>query len=116
MRFFVSVFFACLFAANAYSQTITTREDVLDKDTIPADSIDYNKYLEELRVYGVASKKQNIEFIDKEKFGKDMEIANLDAKDGNLLGLPVYLLKKLGLLRNKKLSHKQKVKEILDNY
>ena len=116
MRHLATTILALTLAAAARSQTITTQDDVLDADTIPADSIDYNRYLQELRVYGVASKKQNVEIFDKEKFGKELEISNLKSSDANLLGLPGYLLKKLGIINSKKLSHKEKVKEILDNY
>ena len=116
MRFLTTTILAFSIITGAHSQTITTKDEVLDADTIPADSIDYNRYLQELRVYGVASKKQNVEIFDKEKFGKELEISNLKSSDANLLGLPGYILKKLGIIKNKKLSHKEKVKEILDNY
>lgn len=84
-------------------------------DTIHEDSIDYTKYLQEVRVYGVTGKKNSLDILDKYKFNQDAQLQQNIPNGANILGIPFFLIEKLGL-RSHKMTHKQKVKQILDNY
>lgn len=104
----IKLFFIAILCSLTVSAQVTN-------DTIPADSIDYTKYLQEVKVYGVTGKNTNLNILDKYKFKQDAQLQQDIPTGANILGIPFFLIEKLGL-RSHKMTHKQKVKQILDNY
>lgn len=101
------------------SVQVSVSDSIQANDTIPDDSIDYARYLQEIRVYGVTGKKKTNEALfDKEKFKSDAQMQKLeqDMPEGvDLLGIPRYLKRVLGI-KSKEEQHKEDVKKIIENY
>lgn len=118
--FFVITSFLIVGGATASNtmDNVQLSDSIQANDTIPDDSIDYARYLQEIRVYGVTGKKKNEALFDKEKFKSDARMQKLeqDMPEGvDLLGIPKYLKKVLGI-KSKEEKHKEEVKKVIDNY